>query len=436
MRAIADSKGRVVPVVAGVAALIVATCSACGSSSSKGASSSGTTTAVTAAATGSAGVTGCASTPGVTPTQVKVGVLWDQTGALAASGASFGPAVKAAIAEANQNGGVNGRKLVEVDADSASDPGRSLSAAQGLVQSNGVFAVVNASASSPPMFSYLAQAKIPVVSNYALTSSFASAPNLFTPSGSWNPASGGGSSNSSPATVKLLQQSSVKTMAIFAHNAPSASGAANQVVAAADKLGISTIYKDYAVPFSAFDATSVALRVKQLQPDAVVLEISLPSAISIVQAMRQQGYKAKVTLVSAGYDPSVFTAGIGGPGVYAQLANIPYLGAITALPNAAQDFRNAMAKYAPNTTISNNAVLGWAGTGLLVHGLQLAGKCPTQAAVTSKLRALSSYNPAGMMAQNIQYSPGATPDGTPQACYYFPAINSSSFSVPKTAVCP
>ena len=75
------------------------------------------------------------------------------------------------------------------------DPGRSLSAAQGLVQSNGVFAVVNASASSPPMFSYLAQAKIPVVSNYVLTSSFASAPNLFTPSGSWNPASGGGSSS-------------------------------------------------------------------------------------------------------------------------------------------------------------------------------------------------------------------------------------------------
>ena len=128
---------------------------------------------------------------------------------------------------------------------------------------------------------------------------------------------------------------------------------------------------------------------KQLQPDAVV-EISLPSAISIVQAMRQQGYKAKVTLVSAGYDPSVFTAGIGGPGVYAQLANIPYLGAITALPNAAQDFRNAMAKYAPNTTISNNAVLGWAGTVLLVHGLQLAGKCPTQAEVTSKLRALGA----------------------------------------------
>ena len=44
----------------------------------------------------------------------------------------------------------------------------------------------------------------------------------------------------------------MKTMAIFAHNAPSASGAANQVVAAADKLGISTIYKDSRGPLLGF----------------------------------------------------------------------------------------------------------------------------------------------------------------------------------------
>ena len=43
-----------------------------------------------------------------------------QTGALASNGAPFFPGAKTAIDQQNAAGGINGRKIVEVDADGAS----------------------------------------------------------------------------------------------------------------------------------------------------------------------------------------------------------------------------------------------------------------------------------------------------------------------------
>ena len=408
--------------------LVVATCSSCGSSSKKAAATTGTTAGSTGGtATGAAGVSGCPSAPGVTPTQVKVGVSWDETGALA-SNSAFGPAVRARIAVANKSGGINGRQIVEADADAQSDPGKALAAAQGLVQSNGVFALIDGNSISPPTYAYAAQSGVPFFANLGGGPQFATAKNLFSAGGAWTAGSGTGLTNAT-----FLQEHSVKTVATFAHPSVASIDAAHAWNASAEKVGIKVLYENEAIPYQSFDATSIALRVKQLKPDAMVFALSLPASISIIRALAQQGYTVKVSLMSTAYDPTVTSAGVAGS--YAVTGFVPYLGTISTLPEPAQAFRSAMATYSPQTGLTAYAIGGWAAASLFLDALQLAGKCPTRAGMVSAMRAVKSYNPGGVLPEAIQFSPGVTPDGNPQSCYFYVQILSTSLSVPTAPVC-
>jgi ABC-type branched-subunit amino acid transport system substrate-binding protein len=416
-----------------VAALIAGVCSACGSSnkSSAGTTSSPSTSGAAGAAsqTTTAQNTSCPSAPGVTPTEVKVGVMYDQTGANSAFDSSFGPGVKAAFDAANASGGVDGRQIVESVANNASNPGGAVQVAEGLVQSNGVFAIVNGSTSTATMFPYLTQANIPEFDASASFPSFATAPNLFSVSGAYVTTSANGA-----LIGKFLQQNGVRTMAIFDSGTPTGIAGAHAMVTGAKNDGISVVYENDAITQSAFDATSIALRLKQLNPDAVVLPMAEPPSNSIILADIQQGFNPKVTVQSAAYAPSTLTAGISG--TWTQTNFTPYLGDISQLSQSAQAFRNVMAKYSPQlTNLGFYAVSGYATAELFLHALQLAGNCPTQATVISKMRAESSYNPGGMLASSIQFTPGITPDGNPANCSYFIKITSNSFVTPSSPTC-
>ena len=414
------SWGRVPRRVLPVAALVVATSAACGSSAkSSSPSSVGSATTTSSGAAGSTASTvaassnsQCASVPGVTPTSVKVGISYAATGSTGTINETFAPAVHAAFNVINANGGVNGRQIAWSDADTASDPGKALAAGQGLVQSNGAFAILNGTSLSAPLFPYLVQNNIPTFDVLTDSPLMSSAKNLFTTEGAWDPATGG--TLTAPLFAKFLQSQGVTTMAIFDSGSQSGLAGTKADVTQAAKLGIKTVYEDDAASSGSFDATSVALRVKQVHPDALVFPLALAGSISIYKAAAQQGYTPKVTLMTTAYDPTALTAGI--TGVYTTVSFVPYLGAISSLPAPAQAFRNAMTKYAPSTALNLYAAGGWADAYLFSHALQLAGTCPTRAGVISAMRAVSSYNPADIMPANIQYTPGVVPDGNPLNC--------------------
>lgn len=69
---------------------------------------------------------------------IKVGFLLDQTGALADYGNAHGIVGEAAVERINQNGGINGRPLELVIADTESDPASAAPRARQLVESDGV----------------------------------------------------------------------------------------------------------------------------------------------------------------------------------------------------------------------------------------------------------------------------------------------------------
>jgi branched-chain amino acid transport system substrate-binding protein len=81
--------------------------------------------------------------PGVTKTELTVGSIQDLSGPLAAYGKQIRNGQQMAVDEANELGGIHGRKVRLLVEDSGYDPKKALLAAQKLVtQDNGIFAMV------------------------------------------------------------------------------------------------------------------------------------------------------------------------------------------------------------------------------------------------------------------------------------------------------
>ena len=356
----------------------------------------------------------------------------DLTGGDAVQNIPFSPGVQAALDVANAAGGINGRKIVQVTADSQSSPSAALSAVKGLIQSNGVFAVLPGPATEATIWPYLSQQSAPVLAPLAGSPAFGTAKNFFSNTGAWDAAGGGALTG--PIIAKYLQDNGVKTVATFSHPDPASLGFSSAIASAVKGDGLKIVYQDLAVPYSSFDATSVALGVKQAAPDATIAGLSIQATVSILQSLKQQSVQTKVNLITTGYDPSVLSAGLAGTETTASY--VPYLGSISSLPAPAQAFRNAMAKYEPTTNLGLYAIGGYAVGELFLHGLQLAGTCPTQAGFISALRAVTSYNPGDMLPAAIDYAPSSeSADGNAINCEYFVKINTDSFSVPTAPVC-
>ena len=362
---------------------------------------------------------------------MKVGVLFDQTGPNAPGGLPFGAGVEARFAVQNKNGGINGRKIVAVNADTQSSPGNGLQAAEGLVESNGVVSLIIGSQIIPTVFPYAERTNIPLFDPLVGVPAFATAKNLISASGAFDPATQG--TLSTTILIHYFQQQGVKTLALFSHNTPAGLAALGPVATAAEKAGIQVVYKNTAIPFSAFDATSIALRMKQLKPDATYLAIALAPSISIVRSLQQQNSVPRLTLLSTGYGTSTLSAGIGGTFTSSQY--VPYIGPLNELAPAAQAFRNAMTTYEPKAQLAVTAAYGWTAADLFIHSVQLAGSCPTEASIVSAIRSEKSYNPGGITANSIQFTPGLTPDGNPLNCLYIMSISNTAFSIPKTPIC-
>ena len=80
--------------------------------------------------------------PGVTPGEITVGTVLPMSGPLADVGAAVTAALQARFDEANASGGIYGRRVTLIVADSRGDPGRAAAEARRLIEKDGVFAIV------------------------------------------------------------------------------------------------------------------------------------------------------------------------------------------------------------------------------------------------------------------------------------------------------
>jgi branched-chain amino acid transport system substrate-binding protein len=104
----------------------------------------GTATVGSSAGAATSGLT--ASAPGVTKTTIKIGILSDLTGAAASTFETTPGAIEGVFKMINKQGGIYGRKIIWVVADTQSSPTGSQTAVRNLIENQHVFAIAENSA--------------------------------------------------------------------------------------------------------------------------------------------------------------------------------------------------------------------------------------------------------------------------------------------------
>ena len=351
----------------------------------------------------------CAPTDGVTPTSIALGWIGPKTGAASANYIGSSQAAQLRIDQENAKGGVNGRKLTMKVYDDQSSPTSQVSAAQQAIQSDKVFGLT-AQSSVTSMFPTLKDAGIPVTGfNNA---AFGTDRNAFGVTGSIAPAGTG-----SLLVIQKLQSMGVTKLANINHASAGASASGNTTSGLLKLVpGITESLRIADEPQSTHDATSTALRIKTSGSDGAIIVGYIEGAVSIAQAMLQQGIKLKGMSIVGLSDPTVLkTTGAALDGALGTTyGSVP----VGVNRPAVRTFANGM-KAAGLNPYSSAAPMGYLGADLLIRGIKEAGQCPTRAVFVDKLRNVTNYDGKGLVPELVSFKPGTTVNGNLPSCSWF-----------------
>ncbi len=338
---------------------------------------------------------GC-QTPGISPTTVKAGLLFPNSGPAATQFTDFRAGVDARFGLANSHGGVNGRTLAYDWADDTSNPATNLSAATSLVENSQDFAVIESSNVSSGSAAYLHNNGIPVIGSAAEVA-WSQNDNMFT----WSkyltdgPASltwGNFVRNQGGRKAAVLRIAFNEASAIFAQKMTESLKAA----------GIDVVYTDQ-ISVTGTDPAAIATKIKNSGADVFAGGLTVDAFASIAAAVNRSQAPLKVAISAAGYDQKVLSAygpQLAGTYVFVNIAPFEQ-----HLP-AHQTFINAMSVYAPQIQPPTRqvALTGWISADMFLRGLQEAGPCPTRQSFITQLRNVHDYTADGLVAPPVDLS--------------------------------
>jgi branched-chain amino acid transport system substrate-binding protein len=332
----------------------------------------------------------------------------------------------ARIALQNAEGGVNGHKLVGTVLDDQTSPNQIVTAVQDAL-SKGVFGIVSTS----PLFflaaKYPNQQGVPVTGGFFDGSEWGTPPynsNMFAADvGSLNP-----KYPVNTAIGSFMKQHGGTVICSYGYGiSPSSTRSAIGTVDSFEHSGGKLGVLDTSIPFGSVAMTTPALVAKQKGCNAFYAGLDDNSNFALATALKQAGVKPKVVVFPTGYEPSVVNGTAWGDlqGGYFDTTFQPF-----QLPNAGtQQMKAALEKYEGFTASefpNFSQYESWLGADLMIKGLELAGKNPTQAAVIHALRNLKSYNANGILAQNLNFSTDFGKD-LPKSCGWYMIAEKNGF---------
>ncbi len=366
----------------------------------------------------------CTPVPGVSDSQVKVGIVFPKTGPAAATFAEFDKAAQLRFEQENALGGVNGRSIVTTVYDDMSDGSRQSTVATKAIDQDKMYGLLHAS-QADTMFTMLHQQNVPVT-GLAIQPAYSTDANVFGVFGAYN---SGFASTSTPLRMKQAGSTSV---AIVGHNSPGATASAKGMTVAVPQVGMKVGTTILDMPFGAFDATSMALKIKNSGADSVDSISLVDSAISLLQALNQQGVPMKAKMMSLIVPPDV----VAKTGNVLEGALAPTSGTkpLTLDDPAVTAYVDAMKSAGLNTETSFASV-GYVAADLFIRGLKEAGPCAYRSDFVTNLRAVTDYDGAGLTIEPVSFAPGLTPNGDPAKCQWFLEVKGGQFVPDAAATC-
>lgn len=411
--------GRVRTVAAVMATALVL--AACGSSSKPAA-----TGATTPGSGGSSpGGANQASAPGVTASQITVGLDTSLTGPAAAN---FNGAVQGVTARfdlQNAQGGVNGRTIKLTVADDQSSPQQAQTAVSSLIQVRNAFGLIFVSDLVSAAYRIAQQAGLPVVGAPIDGPEWGTKPNT-------NMVSVQGDQSGVLSTytflAKAAQLAGAHNMASLAIGGeqPSIIGA-QSFVNAAKSVGLNVGYRNYSIPIGSVDATGVVLAMKQAHVDGFMSYMLNTTDFAIMEGAKQAGLNLAAPMDFTSYtqdlldNPSVLAAA---QGIVVDVAQVP----VEEHTAATQSQQAAFKTYENFSGVPNlNWTYGWLSADLFIKGLQSAGTNPTRASFLNALHNTQGWTANGLLARAPDLSLKDFGTAPPTACAYFVRLQGSAY---------
>ncbi len=374
-----------------------------------------------------------ASAPGVTPKTITVGLITEESGSGASGAYGIPAAFKARIDLQNAEGGVDGRKLQVVVEDDQSTSSANQTAAQALV-AKGVFAINDNSAFAYGAATYLQSQGIPTVgggydafewTTPSYTDFFSTAYGVF--SGSQQPRY--------LVDPTLLHKAGATDFAVLGYSiSPSSSGAAANEAISLKQAGFKVGYLDTSLPFGTVNVTATALQMKAAGVDSMVAEIDGNTELALITAGEQAGIKWKYVVLATGYGSQWLT----NPTAVSESQHL-YFGVLQTPvelhTSATIQEQAAFKKYAGFTGVPDFGWSeGWESAGLMIEGLQVAGKNPTRQSFVTNLRHVTSWDDNGLLSVPINFEHTTTP--AKKLCTWTTQLVGHNFvPVSKTPAC-
>jgi ABC-type branched-subunit amino acid transport system substrate-binding protein len=392
-------------VTRGIAAIVLLVLTAAAS-----ACSSGKSPAITAAP---------CTTAGVTSQEIRLGLLYSDTGASSATLAVARAGVDARIGQANAGGGIHGRKIVYDWQDDPGTPEANTLGARNLIEGRHDFGLMEYTLGAGASAQYLADRDVPV-SGLAVGDAWPKYRNMF----SFSYTTGG-----SVDTYGQFVKSRGGTRAALLRTALSSEvgNAGTKLVDSLESVGIPTVAQ---VPYTpGADSPAVtAQKIIDSGADTLLAVVDAGVALPpVLTALHTAGKQMKVILSVSGYDNQLLRQA--GPAMAGVVVPVFYRPFEAGGPAIAR-YTAAMSNYAPQVQNPTQeiAMIAYINTDLFLKGLQMAGPCPTRKGFTEALRSVTSYDAGGLLEPPINIRNGL---GKPTTCWSFVQANDtgSAFNV-------
>jgi branched-chain amino acid transport system substrate-binding protein len=377
--------GRKREVLVGLCTLLIVL-TAC-SSSTKSASSSSTSAGNSSAtSTGSSGSTPAGAATGST---ISVGFICDCTGAEGPYNAL--KANQGFVDSVNASGGISGHPVKLVVADTTSNPGTAISAAQTLI-SDHVVAILDDTNFDPGWLPTAKQAGIPVISEVPSGADNATDPNIY-PTSQTSDAQAYGAIS----TVKNAGATNIGML--YCAEAPQCAAYVPLFKATGQQINVPLVYSA-SVTSTAPNVTAQCLAAQQAHVTSLALEVFSNTDDLATENCNAQGYKPVFVLPGEGLAPKYLSA-LGD--AYILYPERPYWDTTSS---GIQAMDAAFNKYEPGLLDSmatpQTAVEGWIGGLLLQTAIKAAGvgasDTVSSATVVKGLQSLQGETLGGLTA--------------------------------------
>jgi branched-chain amino acid transport system substrate-binding protein len=261
----------------------------------------GTAATLLGAAFGAALATAASAAP-----PIVIGASVSVTGALAVDAAYHLHGIQQGIADANAHGGWLGRKIELKYYDDKSDAGTAVRLYTRLITEDNVDLLIG------PYSSGITQAVAPLINKYQKVTiePEASLPDIFVAGNKWNIQGLPSSRGYLDGLLPLAKSHGAKSVAVMSLKSAFTLACGDARIAQAKALGMPVVYQTtYALPQP--DFSSLALAVKNANPDVVVVCSYYPDAVGIAQALHRAEFAPHFFGETVGTAEDEFTKAVG-----------------------------------------------------------------------------------------------------------------------------